>query len=145
MTNPVQTDPNATTSGQLLDAINVLEANTKQNIQTRRTSNRVGVNCPVYMQPGNSSDRTGVKTKGICRDVSTSGCRLVMPESLRVGDIYLVELELPDADAETLFGRCVRCHMLREDKFECGISFLSPFAPSGVADITVNSLDLELN
>ena len=145
MDSPITSPPlQASTSDQLLDAISTLEANTKHNIDTRRTLNRVGVNCPVQLQPGNSSDRDGTLTSGTCRDVSPSGCRLVMPQAMTVGDIYLIQLQDEQLTKDALFGRCIRCHMLREDKYECGISFLSPFSLDGPNQSTTGQLDLEI-
>lgn len=67
-----------------------------------------------------------------------------MPQAMTVGDIYLIQLQDEQLTKDALFGRCIRCHMLREDKYECGISFLSPFSLDGPNQSTTGQLDLEI-
>lgn len=67
-----------------------------------------------------------------------------MPEPMMVGDIFLIRFPDQQVSKDALFGRCIRCHMLREDKYECGISFLSPFALNGFNEVSSNELDLEI-
>lgn len=129
----------------LLSAITELEANTKENLQSRRYSNRQELNCDVNLTPGNVSDRDGTEFTGKCRDASDTGCRLVLTKPLVVGDIYLVKIDDSSFNGDMVFGRCIRCHMLREDTFECGVNFLTPvsFAPTEQADAS-SLIDLEI-
>lgn len=110
----------------LLSAINDLAANTQDEVQARRFANRLELNCATKLVPGNVSSRDGTEFDGKCRDVSDNGCRLVLSRPLIVGDIYLIEIDSPTFRGDLVFGRCVRCHMLREDTFDCGLNFLSP-------------------
>jgi len=135
-TQPVDTDG-------LLDAISQLEQNTQTNVQSRRGNNRVGLDSPVVVLPGNVSDRTGVQFEGQCRDISTHGCRLILKKPITVGDIYLIDIDDQDNSIDAAFGRCVRCHMLREDVFEVGINFFAPVKLSANTS-TAGSLDLDL-
>ncbi|MEM7457055.1 MAG: PilZ domain-containing protein [Planctomycetota bacterium] len=93
---------------------------------SRRESNRSKLNCAVRLLPGNVSDREIKKAvSGTCKDISPGGCRLVLKSSLIVGDIFLLQVE-DKIGMDPAFVRCVRCHMLREDSFDCGLEFLSP-------------------
>lgn len=130
----------------LLSAITDLEANTKEKLATRRYSNRLELNCAAKLLPGNVSGRDGTEFNGKCRDVSNRGCRLVLTQPLVVGDIYLIQLDSTSFSGDLVFGRCVRCHMLREDTFDCGLNFLSPVSlDSGQAKQADQTLiDLEI-
>jgi PilZ domain len=81
----------------------------------------------VTLRPSNSSQRKECEISGYCKNLSQSGCGVMATEPTRVGDIY--RFEVPDETAHPLHGchaRCVRCHLLDEDAFEIGFSFLSP-------------------
>lgn len=128
----------------LLSAIKDLEANTKENVNARRYSNRLELNCEVDLLPGNVSDRDGSHFMGKCRDVSNQGCRLVLTKPLVVGDLYLVRIDSSALSGDLIFARCVRCHMLREDTFECGLNFLSPVSiETKQTDDALIDLDLD--
>jgi len=43
-----------------------------------------------------------------------------------VGDVFLGYIEDEKFRLDPIFFRCIRCHLIRENDFECGISFLSP-------------------
>lgn len=131
----------------LLDAIGELEQNTKSRIQTRRGNNRVELNCDVVVLPGNVSDRGTVKFEGSCRDISPPGCRLILNHPITVGDIYLVSFQTSPKALDPMFGRCVRCHMIREDAFEVGLSFFAPISLSEISpeEKQNTNLDLDLN
>ena len=128
----------------LLSAIQDLEANSKENVNARRYANRLELNCEVNLLPGNVSDRNGQDFNGKCRDVSNRGCRLVLTKPLVVGDIYLIKIKATAFGGDLIFGRCVRCHMLREDTFECGLNFLSPVSIKASSSNTDALIDLDL-
>jgi len=89
-----------------------------------RSSKRVGIQCRIELKPGNSRDRTCPPIVGACSDLSTGGCRLITEMPPSVGDIYWVSFE-KGMDIPSVFARCVRCRLLREDAFECGFQFFS--------------------
>ncbi len=111
----------------LLSAIDQLARNNRtQVVKSRRIKNRVELNCGVSVKPANASDRGTFRIAGRCRDVSPTGGRLVLDRPMAVGDIYLVNFEGEQFRLDPTFVRCMRCHLIREDSFECGVSFLSP-------------------
>lgn len=118
---------NVSPEADLLQALGDLESQTATD-SSRRGNNRISLNCAARLLPGNVSDRS-VKPNvdGTCRDISTGGCRVVLKSSLIVGDLYLMQLAT-SAGIDPVFARCVRCHMIREDAFECGLEFLNPVA-----------------
>jgi hypothetical protein len=83
----------------------------------------------VELRPSSSSQRHAECIRGVCKNISRSGCGVIGPAAPRVGDVY--RMEIPDAAAHALHGshvRCVRCQLLDEDLFESGFCFLSPLA-----------------
>ena len=135
------------TEADLLAAVSHLEQNTKATLDSRRGNRRVEISCKVFLQRGNVSDRHLGELTGVCRDVSAQGCRLIMEQPIAVGDIYLVTFQDEELGCDPVFGRCIRCHLLREDTFECGVNFLSPFEFSQAesnASETENALDFDL-
>jgi len=130
----------------LLSAIEDLAKNTKENVESsRRGNDRMTLNSPVELVPGNVSGRDGRKYDGNCRDVSNRGCRLILTQPLVVGDIYLLTIENQELSLDPSFGRCVRCHMIREDAFEVGLNFLSPVSFNAVAEDDSLALDLNID
>ena len=133
----------AASDADVASALEALQSNNKQNIQaSRRHASRVDVNRPISLLPGNASDRDGTSYSGTCRDLSNQGCRLIMDRPLTVGDIYLVRLDDEQIQLDPSFARCIRCHMLREETFECGLSFLSPVTMGGDLNTADSDLDL---
>ena len=129
----------------LLSAIEDLAKNTKENVESQRRGNdRMKLNAPAELVPGNVSGRDGRTYTGNCRDISNRGCRLVLTQPLIVGDIYLLEVESEELDLDPSFSRCVRCHMIREDAFEVGMNFLSPVTFNVPAEDNSMTLDLNL-
>lgn len=87
---------------------------------------RIVQNLPIVIQPSNASQRKLEHIDGFCKNVSVSGCGVVSDFAPRVGDIY--RISVPSQQEHVLNGihaRCVRCHMLDEEAFECGFSFMS--------------------
>lgn len=89
-----------------------------------RSSKRVGVQCRVELKPGNSRERSCPPIVGACSDLSTGGCKLITEIPPSVGDVFWVCFE-KRVDIPSVFARCVRCRLLREDAFECGFQFFS--------------------
>ena len=141
--HPHHQDTAASPEG-LLSAIEDLAKNTKQNVQSRRSNDRMTLNAPTVLVPGNVSGRDGRTYNGSCRDISNRGCRLILTQPLIVGDIYLMNVQNEELGFDPSFGRCVRCHMIREDAFEVGINFLSPVSFNEPAQDDSLSLDLNI-
>ncbi len=136
--------PTASPEG-LLSAIEELAISTKQNVESsRRGNDRMELNSPVELVPGNVSGRDGKSHSGSCRDISNRGCRLVLTKPLIVGDIYLMSVSNEQLGLDPTFGRCVRCHMIREDAFEVGLNFLSPVSLTTLTKDPSMVLDLDL-
>jgi len=112
--HPHHQDNAAATPEGLLSAIEDLAKNTKQNVESsRRGNDRMNINCPAELVPGNVSGRDGRTYNGNCRDISNRGCRLILTQPLIVGDIYLMQVDNDELGLDPAFGRCVRCHMIR--------------------------------
>ena len=56
-----------------LDALSELEQNTSQAITAMRASQRIDIRTRVWIQPGNSSNRTGFVIEGLTADISRGG------------------------------------------------------------------------
>ena len=136
----------ATSPEGLLSAIEDLATNTKQAVESsRRGNDRMELNSPAQLVPGNVSGRDGRTYDGNCRDISNRGCRLILTQPLVVGDIYLMEVENEELGLDPSFGRCVRCHMIREDAFEVGLNFLSPVSFETLTEGSPMDLDLSID
>lgn len=92
----------------------------------RSTSKRIAENIKVVIRPSNSSLRRTETLAGYCKNFSKTGYGAIVDFAPRVGDIY--RLELPSNPTHPINGvhaRCVRCHLVDEDAFDCGFCFLS--------------------
>lgn len=69
---------------------------------------------------------------------------MVLTQPLVVGDIYLMNIANEQLGFDPSFGRCVRCHMIREDAFEVGLNFLSPVSFETLAEDSAMELDLNI-
>ena len=110
---------------QILSAIDELAHNTEEMIRARRKTERHRIDAAATLVPGNLSDRQSSSWSGICHDISPTGCRLVLDRPILVGDIFLLTIDTTTIDVDPTFVRCIRCHMLREDSYECGVSFFA--------------------
>lgn len=118
-----------------LDMLHELEKNTPEEIRRQRTDFRIAIKAGVIAQPGNVSDRMKLKMKGVSGNISNGGFGALFPVPTRVGDIYLITFDRKAIELPTLYARCVRCHLLREDAFEGGFKFFMPIAlPKTVAE-----------
>lgn len=129
----------------LLNAISELEQNQKANVKARRTNNRMELDCDVVVLPGNASQRDGKQFEGSCRDISPQGCRLVLKSPITVGDVFFVSIDDPQNRFDPIYGRCVRCVLIREDVFEVGINFFAPISFKEIEGTQSADLDLDLN
>lgn len=104
----------------------LLELQRQEHVREHnRSSKRVGIHCRVEILPGNSRERHLAPIQGACSDLSTGGgCRLISDAPPAVGDIYWIRFE-KNVDIPSVFARCIRCRLLREDAFESGFQFFS--------------------
>lgn len=102
-------------------------ATSTNSAENRRTAakSRVIQNFRVTLRPSSSSQRGRERIHGLCKNVSQSGCGLNSDFAPRVGDFYRIEVEDTTHFLHGVHARCVRCHLLDEDLFEAGFSFLS--------------------
>lgn len=108
-----------------LRAMMDLEKNTSSAIRKQRSDARLNGSFPALVEPGNASNRDGQPVKSVCKDLSRNGCRLVCNKPLTVGDIYLITVQSNKMRVPRVFARCVRCSLLSETAFECGLTFFT--------------------
>ena len=51
---------------------------------------------------------------------------MLFSSPIGVGDVYRLSFDRSVLDLESLFVRCLRCRLVREDAFEAGFSFFQP-------------------
>jgi hypothetical protein len=118
-------DSGLTPLSDALDALSELEQNTSQAITALRASQRIDIKTRVWIQPGNSSSRSGFTIEGLTADISRGGCMLLVPRPLMAGDIFWLRFSEEHLRIAPLLVRCLRCRLVREDAFEVGIRFLN--------------------
>ncbi|MEM1072431.1 MAG: PilZ domain-containing protein [Planctomycetota bacterium] len=102
-----------------------LESQTPEEIRRQRSSERAALKLAVAVAPGNASQSREGSIDGVTGDISAGGCGLMTDIPLRVGDLYRLTFEKTELDLPTVFARCVRCRLVREDAFESGFSFFT--------------------
>jgi hypothetical protein len=107
------------------DVLRELESNTSEEIRRQRHHFRIAIKAKVIVQPGNTSDMESFRIQGVTGDISEGGFQGLFPTPLVVGDIYRFEFDRNELDVPMLFARCVRCRLIREDAFECGLQFFA--------------------
>jgi hypothetical protein len=101
----------------------------------RQSTARSVTNVPVRLRPANTSQRSLHELLGRVKDLSTTGCGLILNYPPHVGDIY--RFQAVEGIASTFEGalvRCVRCHFIDEEVFEAGFQFLTPLRQDSVSD-----------
>jgi len=109
----------------------LLEEIERQNaakVSLERLHERVAVRAKVILRPGNASQSRDLRLQGVTADLSQGGCRALFPVPVLVGDIYRLEMDIPWLESPTIFARCLRCRMVREDVFETGFEFFNAIA-----------------
>jgi len=91
-----------------------------------RVHARVELALTVHVRPGEASDRSGIELSGVSADVSSGGCRLILPLPTMVGDVFRIEFESGTPRIPTVLARCLRCRLVREGVFEAAFSFCAP-------------------
>ena len=120
--------------GDVLEALADLERNTPEEIRQMRSHARITISCKVTARPGNSEARLAWKAQGLTVDISSGGCQAVFPVPARVGNIYWLRFSDQLSGVGSIFARCVRCRLVREDAFEAGFSFFVPVDVSGALE-----------
>jgi hypothetical protein len=93
----------------------------------RQGLNRDTVNLAVKLRPASTSQRMLQELYGRTKNVSLTGCGLILSHPPYVGDIYRFQsVDGSEIIITGVLGRCVRCHLIDEDVFEAGFEFLTP-------------------
>ena len=116
---------------EVLESLADLERNTSEAIVKSRGNTRLRVKSKVIAQPGNSGDRRKIKMQGITGDISVGGCQILFPIPPRVGDIYWLTFDKTELKFDSMFARCLRCRLIREDAYEAGFKFFELVDLSG--------------
>ena len=124
MSNNAQSD--ALLEDDVLETLADFERNTPDAVKRARVATRLRVKAKVIAQPGNSGDRLKFKIQGVTGDVSSGGCQALFPIPLRVGDVYWLNFDRDQLDVDSVFARCLRCRLIREDAYEAGFKFFEP-------------------
>lgn len=105
------------------DLLSELQQSTPEAVKGARAHTRLDIRSKVFVQPGNMSQRLSMKIQGVTGDVSAGGCQLLLPIPILVGDIYWISFDRQLLDIIPVYGRCMRCRVVREDAFEAGFAF----------------------
>ena len=132
LNNSTQTD--TPLGDDVLELLTDLERNKSDEIKRLRASTRICIRSKVIAQPGNSGDRLKFKVQGVTGDLSAGGCQILFPIPFRVGDIYWLKFDKSEVDIDSVFGRCLRCRLIREDAYEAGFKFFEPIDVSSVVE-----------
>lgn len=108
-----------------MELLKDLEQQSADHIRKLRTHERLDIRIRIVVQPGNSSDRSGLRIQGFTDDISQGGCRAVLPVPIHVGDVFRINFDKQHLDLPLIFARCLRCRLLREDAFEIGFKFFT--------------------
>ena len=114
-------------SVETLEAVSSLQSSNADAISAQRKHQRFDIRLKVLVRPGDSIARSESRWLGECHDISQGGCRLLTQQPLQIGSIYWIQFEPSEKiQIDPVFARTVRGHLLREDAFEFGLSFLTP-------------------
>ena len=106
-----------------LEALGELERNTDRAILAQRSSERLEVQCRIWVRPGNVSERNRFTIEGMTGDLSNGGCQVLLPRPIYPGDIFWLEFDENHVRIGPLLARCLRCRLIREDALEVGFRF----------------------
>lgn len=107
-------------------AVSSLQSSTAETIAAQRKHRRFDVRTKVIVYPANVIDRGDNKWLGECHDISRGGCRVLTNRPLELGSVYWIQFEPSNVKIDPVFARCVRGHLMRENAFDFGMSFLTP-------------------
>ena len=118
--------PSRTKKPEELELLSEIEAQNPETVAKLRIHERVSLRTRVILRPGNASQVRELKIQGMTGDLSEGGCRALFPVPVMVGDIFRLEFDLDWLETPLVFGRCLRCRLVREDVFETGFKFFNP-------------------
>lgn len=107
-----------------IEILKELEQSTPDSLATQRAHRRVSMRLNVVVVSGNQSERHDFRLQGVSGDVSDGGCQLLLPEPLRVGDIYLIHFPRETLDISPPLAKCLRVRLVRDDAYEANLKFL---------------------
>ena len=108
-----------------LQALSELERNTDAAILAQRSSERIDIQARIFVRPANASQRHQFTIEGVTADVSNGGCMALFSRPIMVGDMFWITFDDERLRLGSLFARCLRCRMVREDAYETGFRFLN--------------------
>lgn len=108
------------------DLLGELQQSTPEAIKGARAHTRLTIRTKVIVQPANMSQRLSMKVQGVSGDISAGGCQLLLPLPIQVADIFWLTFDREVVDIPPVYGRCMRCRVIREDAFEAGFAFFKP-------------------
>jgi len=127
--NPNQCDLFSGTDA--LEALSDLERNTSEAVISQRSSARLEIRTKIRVSPGNASQRHTMTIEGLTGDISNGGCLVLASYPLMAGDIYWLSFPDDNLRLGSMFARCVRCRMVRDDTYEMGFSFFNDVEVAG--------------
>ena len=140
-----QTGPNPTDSEEDFGLLKDLERQSVDEIAKLRAHERIDRKIRLVLQRGDSSRVNEMRLQAYTSDVSSGGCCVISTGPVGVGDIFRITFDKSQLDVPMVFGRCVRCRLLREDSFEVAFSFFNPVtlgqADNGSKDSSSSLLD----
>lgn len=117
------TPANMFESSDAIEALKQLEVSSRSAVLQKRSQTRLSIEIGVTIQRGDSSRRGEMTISASSSDISNTGCKLLAPFPVLPGDVYWLSFDANSAGIGSVMARCVRCHMIREDAFEIGLSF----------------------
>lgn len=126
------------------DLIGELARNTPEHIRAMRkharfeASIRLEVLDASLAAAGASGDAA---VTGVTVDISGGGCLVTLERPVMVGDVVRLRFDAESVAIPTVYARCLRSRLLREDSIETAFVFFSPidldeaFGGSGPSDL----------
>lgn len=111
---------------QTLELLQELERNQPEELRKQRMHVRRQITAALVVRPANSSQRANWELDASTVDLSEGGCQIVSPNPCGVGDVYFLDFCEPGVELPKVFARCLRCRLIREDRFEVGFCFFTP-------------------
>ena len=109
-----------------LEMLSDLQRQSREQITKLRKHARWEIEVPIRIKPGNASASATCHIEGTSVDFSSGGCMGHFPVPVPVGDVFSMQVDSPELDLPTIFIRCLRCRLVRENVFEAGFSFFNP-------------------
>jgi hypothetical protein len=123
-------------------AADSIQSSNADAIAAQRKHRRFDIHLKIIVQPANSIDRAETKWLGECHDISSGGCRVLVQRPLELGSLFWIQFEPSEFSIDPVFARCVRGHLMRENAFEFGMSFLTPIELPAPAQEVESDTDL---